>query len=161
MLLWMSSHRCDGCVVGQDGLVEGAGEVAFQAADDLLFGHALLGAPVHVRTGGRVPPQPGQDDPVEGRVRASVAAAGQPEPAVGLPRGCGDRGDPAQGSERGFGGQPVGVVAGGDEEFRGAVRADPVGGPQGGRGLVGEDVQVPVRVVTFGLQPLGSAGQGP
>src|SRR5450755_1141540 len=85
MLLWMSSHRCDGCVVGQDGLVEGAGEVAFQAADDLLLGHAFLGAPVHVGAGFGVVPEPAQHDPVQGRVRVPVAAAGQPVPAVGLP----------------------------------------------------------------------------
>ena len=51
------------------------GDVAFEAAGDLLFGLALLEPPCHVVLGGLMPAQPDQDDPVQRGVGLAVAAA--------------------------------------------------------------------------------------
>jgi hypothetical protein len=66
----------------------------------------------------------------------SVAAAVQPVVAVGLAAAGRDRGDSAEPGEGRFGGQPVRVVAGADQQRRGGVRADAVGGKQLGCDLL-------------------------
>src|SRR6266536_909552 len=87
------------------------GDVAFEAADDLLFGLALLEPPCHVVLGGLMPAQPDQDDPVQRGVGLAVAAAVEAV-AGGLARGRLDRRGAAQHREAGVAAQPVGVVAG-------------------------------------------------
>ena len=105
--------------------VDLAGDVALDAADGFASGAALGGAPVEVVAGALFAACAGQGDAVEGGVGAAVAAAVESVPS-GFAGGCLDRADAAEGGEGGFAVQPVGVVAGGDEQSRGAVRADAV-----------------------------------
>lgn len=100
MLLWMSRG---------DGVVDLAGDEAFEAADDVLLGEALFGASSHVCLGSGVPAEPAERDAVGGGVGLSVAAAVE-SVSVGLSGGRGDRGDAAEHRERGFGVEPVGVL---------------------------------------------------
>src|SRR6266545_7546006 len=126
MLLWMSS--CEFMIVWRDDeLVELAGDVAFEAADDLLFGETVFGASFHVGAGAGVPAQAADDDPVERFVGLPVAAPVEAV-AVGLAGGGGDRRGAAEHGERCFGDEPVVVVPGGDQELAGDVDADAVGG---------------------------------
>src|SRR4029453_10895901 len=74
------------------------GDVALQAAQDLLFGLALGGAPCHVVAGGRVPAQPDDHDSVQRRVGLPVTTPVQPMPSSlaggGLHRrGAAERGE--------------------------------------------------------------------
>src|SRR5690606_8523200 len=109
MLLWMSSGEFKMVWCG-DELVELAGDVAFEAADDLLLGHAVFGASFHVGAGAGVPAQAADGDPVERFVGLSVAAAVEAVP-VGLAGRGGDRGGAAEHGERRLGSEPVVVVA--------------------------------------------------
>src|SRR5690606_19375637 len=88
MLLWMSSGEFKMVWCGDD-LVELAGDVAFEAADDLLLGLALLGASFHVGAGAGVPAQAAEHDPVEGGVGLAVAASVQAVPGGPAGRGGG------------------------------------------------------------------------
>src|SRR5690606_2753378 len=130
MLLWMSSGEFKIVWCG-DELVELAGDVAFEAADDLLLGQAVFGASFHVGAGAGVPAQAADDDPVERFVGLSVAAAVEAVP-VGLAGRGGDRRGTAEHRERRLRTQPVVVVAGGDQQLAGDVGADAVGGDQAG-----------------------------
>src|SRR5690242_7416970 len=49
----------------EQGGVDLAGDVAFEAADDLFSGHAFFGAACGVGAGAGVPAQPAEHDPVE------------------------------------------------------------------------------------------------
>jgi hypothetical protein len=60
---------------------------------------------------------------VQGPVGVAVAAAVQPVPA-GLARAGGDGGDSAQVGEGGLAAEPLGVLAGGDEQLAGVIVAD-------------------------------------
>ena len=95
-------------------MVELAGEVAFEAADNLGGGLAFGAAAGDVGAGGSVPAQPDDGDAVEGGVGLEVAAAVEPV-SGGLAGGGGDRAGAADGGEGGFRVQPMWVVAGGDE----------------------------------------------
>jgi hypothetical protein len=101
-----------------------AGDVALDAADDLLTGLALSGAPGGVVAGGLVVAQPHDHDAVQRGVGLAVAAAVEPVPA-GLAGGGLHRGGAAQRDERGLAAQPLGAVAGGDQECGGAVGPTP------------------------------------
>src|SRR5258708_11013167 len=59
-------------------LVELAGDVALEAADDLFLGQAFGGASLHVVTGATAGCHAGQGDHVEGAVGLSVAAPFEP-----------------------------------------------------------------------------------
>ena len=61
-----------GARAGQ-GLVDLAGDVALEAADDLSGGLALAGAPGHVGLGARVGGHPDEDDSPEGGVGLPVS----------------------------------------------------------------------------------------
>ena len=76
---------------GDAGLIDGplpladegedlAGDVAFEAADDLFLGQAFFGTPLHVGASTGFPAQTAQCDAVEGGVGLSVAAAVEPVP---------------------------------------------------------------------------------
>ena len=67
----------------------------------------------------------GEHDAPQGVVGLPVAAAVEPVTDRLAGRGV-DRGDPAEVSEGGLGGDPFGVVAGGDEQQGGGVDADTV-----------------------------------
>src|SRR6266516_5203444 len=91
--------------------VDLAGDVAFQAADDLAFAFAFAGAPDDVGPGRLVVADADEDDPIERGVCLAVAAAVEPV-AVRLARGGPDRGGAAEHREGGLGAKPVGVIAG-------------------------------------------------
>ena len=80
--------------------------------------------------------------------------------AGGLARGRRDRGGATQRGEGGFGVQPVGVAAGGDEQLGGGVRADAVELKQVGLQL-GEIGVMAFEVVDLGASGIGAAGPGP
>src|SRR6266700_6855830 len=69
--------------------VDLAGDVAFQAADDLAFALAFVGAPFDVVLGRLVVAHADEDDPVERRVGLPVAASVEPVPAGLAGRGGG------------------------------------------------------------------------
>ena len=89
-------------------VVDLAGDVAFQTAQDVELGQALLGPPLHIGPGLRVAAHPDQGDPPQGVVGVAVAAAVQPV-AVGAARGRRDRGGAAPVGEGGLDPQPLGV----------------------------------------------------
>ena len=106
-----------------------AGDVALEDAHDLEFGAAFDGAAFDVGTGARIVAHPGHHDPPQGVVGLTVAAAVQPV-TDRLAGGGLDRGDAAEVGEGGFGGDPLGVVADGDEQQGGRVGTDTVQGEQ-------------------------------
>ena len=116
--------------VAQAG-VDLAGHVTLPAAEDLLLGQALLGAPGDVGPGGRVRAHPGGHGPPQGLAGLPVTAAVEP-PAGDLPRGGGDRRGPAQVRPGRLAAQPSRVVPGGDQQQRGGIRAGAVPGQQAG-----------------------------
>ena len=120
-------------VEGDEDVVDLAGDVAFQASDDLGFGQAFLGAAFGVGAAAGVVAEPVEHHDVEGVVGVAVAAAVEAV-SVGAAAAGRDRGDAAQVGERGFGGDPVGVVAGAGEELAGDF------GPDTGEG---ESARVP------------------
>src|SRR5947207_8720861 len=95
-----------------EGVVDLAGDVALEAADDLFPGLALGGAPGRVGLGARVVGQAGHGDRPQRGVGLPVAAA--VEPVAELLAGGGiDRAGAAQRGEAGLAADPAGVVAGG------------------------------------------------
>jgi hypothetical protein len=95
--------------------VDLAGDVPFQAADDLCLRQAFFAAPVNVGAGGRVRAHPGDHYSPQGMVSLPVAAGVEPV-ADGLARGGGDRGGGAQVRPGGLRAQPCGMVARRDEQ---------------------------------------------
>jgi hypothetical protein len=71
-----------------------------------------------------------------------------------------DRADAAQCGEGGFTLEPVGVVAGSDQQLGGTDRADPRAGQQPGDDLTDDQVDVLVVVADLGVQVLPATGQG-
>src|SRR5690606_33195391 len=101
-----------------EGVVDLAGDVAFEAADDLFLGLALGCSAVGVGAGFRAVAQPDDGDEVEGAVGVAVAA-GVEAVAFGLAGGGGDRVGAAHVRECGFAVDAVNVLSGGDEHLRG------------------------------------------
>jgi hypothetical protein len=98
-----------------EGAVQLAGDVAFEATDDVLFGLSLAGAAFGVVTCAFVTTQTREHDGVKGAVGAAVTAAVEPV-AAGFAGGCFDGVDAAERGERRFAGESVRVVARGDEQ---------------------------------------------
>src|SRR5450830_430613 len=155
-----------------------AGDVALEAADDLSLGQALARAPLDVVAGRLVVSHPHDCDDVEGAVRrvvAPTAEAVSPGGSSAARRlGC----DAAELGEGCFVADPVGVVAGCDEELAGDFDTDPVQLDEGGGGgpdqrlkllvqrrdLLVEGLPAPGEVAQGGLdagreKPFGIAGQ--
>jgi hypothetical protein len=109
--------------VGDEGVVDLAGQVALDAAHDLRFGQAFLGPPFDLGAGAGTEPHPDHHGQVQGPVGVAVAAAVQPVPA-GRARAGRDGGDSAQVGEGGLTAQPLGVLAGGDEQLASMILAD-------------------------------------
>ena len=107
--------------------VDLAGDVAFQAADDLGLGQSFLGSAFGVGAASWVVAEPVEHDDVEGFVGVAVPASVEPVSMDAAAAGR-DRRDTAQVSERGFGGDPVRVVAGAGQELAGHL------GPDAGKG---------------------------
>ena len=57
-----------------------AGDIAFQATNDLCFAQSLLGSAKHICLGSLVVAQPDHDDAVEGCICLTVSTAVQPVP---------------------------------------------------------------------------------
>ena len=136
------------------------GGVAFEDAGDLAHGFALCEAASHVVAGGLVVFHAGEDDVVERRVGLAVPAPVEPMPG-GFARRGGYRGDPTQVSEGGFGADPFGVVAGGDQQFGGGVEPDPEHFQQTGCGVTYEGSEQPVELFGFLSEVLDSLPEGP
>ena len=69
-------------------------------------------------------------------------------------------GDSAEVGEGGFGGDPLGVVAGGDEQHGGGVGADAVQGDQAGRGRLDHDGELVVEAGAVGVDVEHPATEG-
>jgi hypothetical protein len=63
--------------------------------------------------------------------------------------------------EGGFGAEPLGVVAGGDQQLAGGVDPDPRQREQGGRDRGDKFLELGVELVEFALEVLPAPGQGP
>ena len=89
-----------------------------------------MGAALGVGAGAWVVAEAAKDDNVECIVGATVTAAIEPV-SVGASAAGGDRCGAAEVREGGFGGDPVKVVAGGDEHLAGDLGSNPGKGKQG------------------------------
>jgi hypothetical protein len=116
---------------GAEVAVDLAGDVALQAADDLVLRQAFGGAPLDVGARRRVSAHPGEHDPPQRVVGLAVAARVE-SPAGDFPRRGGDRGDRAQVRPGGLRPQPFRVVPGRDQQQGSGVGADAVQGEQAG-----------------------------
>ena len=142
---YRSSSGVECLEVGDQGVVDLTGEVALDAAHNLGFGQAFLGPPFDIGTGAGTEPHPDDNGQVQRLVGVAVAAAVQPVPA-GLAGAGRDGGDSAQVGEGSLAAQPLGVLAGGNEQLAGMVVADreqlqePGSGPtdEGGQPLVSQ-----------------------
>ena len=96
---------------------------------------ALFGPPLDIGPGLWMAVHADQGDAPQGVVGVvvGVAVAAPIEPvAVGPARGCRDGGSAAQVREGSLGAEPLGVVAGGDQQLAGGVDPDPGQSDQGG-----------------------------
>ena len=120
-----------------------AGDVALEAADDLLLGLALAGAALDVGAGLRAVAQTADRDHVQGSVGLAIAPVVEAVAAT-LPRGDRDRAGAAKRGKRGLAAQPLDVLAGGEQELSGVPGGDPEqgGGPGGGARDQGRELPV-------------------
>src|SRR4029450_9253200 len=139
-----------------------------ETADDLELGVAFGDAAGDVVLGARVDAHAGDHDQVQRRVGLPVAAPVEAV-ALGLAGGGGQWGGGAQHREGGFAAQPLGVVAGGDQQLPGGLHADPGRGhelrgelaDEGGDELVEVgDLVVEVENAAGGGAGRGGAGGG-
>jgi hypothetical protein len=105
------------------------GDVALEQPDDLLAAGPVGGAAGGVGAGLRVVHQPVGGNRPQCTVGGTVTAAVQPV-ALGLAAGMLDRADTTERGERRLAVEPVGVVAGGDQQLGGADRTDAGPGQQ-------------------------------
>ena len=117
-----------------------------------------MGAALDVGAGARVVAEPVEHDDVEGVVGVAVAASVE-SVSVGAAAAGRDRRDAAQVGERGFGGDPVGVVAGAGEELAGDLGADTGKGEQRGRDLTDQLVELVVGFADLLGQLLVASGE--
>ena len=109
--------------VCHDALVDLSRKEAFQASDDLAFGPAIGGASGDVVAGWLVESHADDDGSIEGGVGVSVTAPIEPMPAGGSPGRGRDRTGATQLRERGFGANPVRVIAEDDQQLGRGVGA--------------------------------------
>jgi hypothetical protein len=140
--------------------VDLAGDVALQTAQDVELGEALVGPPLDIGPGWWVAVHADQGDAPQGVVGAAVTSPVEPV-AVGATRGRGDGRGTAQVGEGGFGAEPLGIVAGGDQQLAGGVDPDPGQGEQGGGDGGDQGLQLAIEVVELALELLPTPGQGP
>src|SRR3954451_9933897 len=138
-----------------EGVEDLAGDVALEAADDLVLGLAFGGAAFGVGLGLEAVAQAADGDHVQGAVGVAVAAVVQPV-AVGAPRVSGDRAGATKRGERAVAAEPLDVLSGGDEQL---ARVSGRSGTQTGRARRGRGDQGLERVVELGdlLVELGDA----
>lgn len=105
-------------------MVDLAGDVALEAADDLALGGSFGFASSGVGACAWAEAEAADRGEVEGAVGLSLAAAVEPV-ALRHAGARGERRDAAEHREAGLAAQPLGVVAGGDEQLAGDLDADP------------------------------------
>src|SRR5665647_2191980 len=105
-------------------VVDLADDVALEAADDLALGLALGGAPGDVVDGGLVEAHADDDGAVDRCIELAVPAVVDAVPPGGQSGAGGDRADPGELGQGGFGMDALGVVTGDDEDLGGGVHAD-------------------------------------
>ena len=147
--------------VCHDSLVDLAGEEAFEASNDLTRGPAVRRAASHVFDGRLVEPHADEHGSIEGGVGVSVTAPIEPMPAGGPPGRGRDRTGAAQLRERGFGANPVGVIAEEDQHLGRGAGADPEALTKRGRRLGREAHEVPVVRRDFLVEGDPAAGKCP
>jgi len=103
--------------------------------------------------------QPGVGDRPQSGVGLAVTAAVGPQPG-GLARGRLDRAGATQRGEGGLAGQPVRIVAGGDEQLGGSVHADAVAIQEPGRDPGDQPSDLPVELADLGVQGEPAAPEG-
>ena len=109
--------------VCHDALGDLSRKEAFQASDDLAFGPAIGGASGDVVAGWLVESHADDDGSIEGGVGVSVTAPIEPMPAGASPGRGRDRTGATQLRERGFGANPVRVIAEDDQQLGRGVGA--------------------------------------
>ena len=67
----------------------------------------------------------------------------------------------AEVGEGGFGAQPLGIVAGGDQQLAGGLDPDPGQGDQAGATAADQGLELGVELVELGLELLPAASQAP
>ena len=147
--------------VCHDALVDLSRKEAFQASDDLAFGPAIGGASGDVVAGWLVESHADDDGSIEGGVGVSVTAPIEPMPAGGSPGRGRDRTGATQLRERGFGANPVGVIAEEDQHLGRGACADPEALTKRGRRLGREAHEVPVVRRDFLVEGDPAAGECP
>ena len=155
----MTAWRC--AEVCHDALVDLSRKEAFQASDDLAFGPAIGGASGDVVAGWLVESHADDDGSIEGGVGVSVTAPIEPMPAGGSPGRGRDRTGATQLRERGFGANPVGVIAEEDQHLGRGACADPEALTKRGRRLGREAHEVPVVRRDFLVEGDPAAGECP
>ena len=147
--------------VCHDSLVDLAGEEAFEASNDLTRGPAVRRAASHVFDGRLVESHADEHGSIEGGVGVSVTAPIEPMPAGGPPGRGRDRTGATQLRERGFGANPVGVIAEEDQHLGRGAGADPEALTKRGRRLGREAHEVPVVRRDFLVEGDPAAGKCP
>ena len=109
-----------------------ASDIAFEAADDLSFAHALLGAAPHIRDGSLIVAEPNHNHPMKSGVGLAVAATVEPVP-IGLAGGSRQRTDSTESGEGGLRAKAFRVAPCGDEEGGCRIRPYAEGIDQGWR----------------------------
>src|SRR5438309_7854759 len=109
--------------VGAEGVVDLAGDVALETADDLFLVEAFGGAAFGVGAGAGAAAEPADGDQVERAVCFAVAAAIEPVSGGAAGRG-GDRAGAAEASEGGLVAESFDVLAGADEELAAVLGGD-------------------------------------
>jgi|SRR5450755_49567 hypothetical protein len=110
--------------VSAEGVVDLAGDVAFEAAHDLTLAFAFTHAALGVGVGALAVAQTADRDEVQRSVGLAVAA-GVEAVANGFARGRGDWAGATDGSERRFAVEALDVLAGCDEHLSGVAGGDP------------------------------------
>ena len=147
--------------VCHDALVDLSRKEAFKASDDLAFGPAIGGASGDVVAGWLVESHADDDGSIESGVGVSVTAPIEPMPAGGSPGRGRDRTGATQLRERGFGANPVGVIAEEDQHLGRDAGADPEALTKRGRRFDREAHEVPVVRRDFLVEGDPAAGECP
>ena len=122
-----------------------ASDIAFEAADDLSFAHALLGAALHIRDGSLIVAEPNHNHAMKSGVGLAVASTVKPMPR-GLAGGSRQRTDSAESGEGGLRPKPFGIAPCGDQKGCCGVRPYAKGIDEGWRYLPGESSEFLLQV---------------
>jgi hypothetical protein len=132
--------------VASEMLVDLAGDVTLEDADDLRLRSSLIEASCDVGAGTHVAVHAREHDAPQRMVGLSVPAAVETMPD-GFAGGCFDGRDAAQVRPGGFTTQTLWVVAGGDEQDRGGVDPDTIDRQQLRRGRADESGELGVETL--------------